>query len=173
MIYYIYGIRCKTEFFSPHQTIFFPVDGMHAVDGCVLKTGIMHLFNVGLPSGEKWKYVGGSLDDGVFGMIEKYMRQWRMNLPKTDFARKPRAISEIHHWKMRETHVAGVYMIPALFSIPAIWDNMPTMKQNFARSYMQLITGMRLVYNFSHKPLPTVSISFLIINFFSDNLVAY
>lgn len=114
---------------------------------------IQIMFSVGFTSKEGWKIFGKAYSDVFRKRIDECMEAWRPNI-SGDFARKPRALKDIKFWKMRETNVAGVFMIPALIWIAGVKDELDF---GFFRNYMNLITAMRLVYNFSHKDLPSVS----------------
>lgn len=124
---------------------------MHTIDGGVLRVGIQLLLSVGFKS-DAWKCVAaGSYDAAFHKLVNSYMEEWRKNISRDDYARKPRALKDIGRWKMRETHTAGVLLITALNAVPNL-----TFDEDFFKAYMCLITGIRLVYRFSHKPIPKV-----------------
>lgn len=110
------------------------------------------MFGEGFETKDNYKKFLEKLPDAVFQKIEACMKAWRPNI-STDFARQPRSIKEIKFWKMRETNVAGVFMIPALIWVDEVKDELD---HEFFTNFMNLITGMRLVYNFSHKPIAKV-----------------
>lgn len=125
---------------------------MHTIDGGVLKVCIMLMFCIGFEPGKGHKLVCAKYTPAVLRMIESCLKAWRPNI-SSDFARQPRSLKEINFWKMRETNIAGVFMIPALIWVNRVKDELD---HEFFSNYMNLITGMRLVYNFSHKPLQKV-----------------
>lgn len=138
-------------FFPTFQTKYFIIDVMHTIDGGVLKLCIMIMFTIGFEPG-KAKLICGKYTAAVMEMFEKCMKAWRPNI-SSDFARQPRSLKEINFWKMRETNIAGIFMIPALIWVDGVKDEL---QMPFFSNFMNLITGMRLVYNFSHKALPKV-----------------
>lgn len=128
---------------------------MHTLDGCVLRVAIYLLFAIGFPSKESWKHILGYRKIEI-AKIEKYLKSWRPNVTR-DYARQPRSLKDVRHWKMREIHTAGVYLIPALHAVPELAAYFRDVKRKeFFSAFMHLIAGIRLVYNFSHKPLPKV-----------------
>lgn len=133
----------------------FIIDAMHTIDGCVLRVAIYLLFAIGFDSDDKWKHILGYKPADI-AKVEKVLKCWRSNVTR-DFARQPRALKDIRRWKMRETHTAGVYLIPALQAVPELAAYFRDVKRKqFFPVFMHLIAGIRLVYNFSHKPLPKV-----------------
>lgn len=128
---------------------------MHTIDGNVLRVAIFLLLAIGFD--EKWKHILGY--DAVFiDKIEKYLLSWRSNVTR-DFARQPRSLHDIKDWKMRETHTAGVHLIPSLQAVPELAAYFGEEKRKkFFHAFMHLVTGIRLVYNFSHHALPKVCI---------------
>lgn len=134
------------------QVKHFIIDPMHTIDGGVLRVAIQLMFSVGFP--KRWKYIPvGSTHAAFFGKVNEYMDAWRKNISRDDYARKPRALKDVARWKMRETRTAGVIMIPALNAVPELQFDI-----HFFRAYMYLVTGMRLVYRFTHKPIPKVGV---------------
>lgn len=135
---------------------------MHTIDGGVLRVAIQLMFSVGFET-DSWKAFGKEYTAAFLQRVEAFMDAWRPNI-SGDFARKPRAIKDIKFWKMRETNVAGVFMIPALIWAAGVKDELD---HEYFENYMNLITAMRLVYNFSHKALPSVS---MLINGFTNRV---
>lgn len=124
---------------------------MHTIDGGVLRVAIQLMFSVGFGS-KQWKCIpAGGRNKAFLAKVEEYMNAWRKNISRDDYARKPRALKDVARWKMREVRTAGVIMIPALNALPEL-----TLDTDFFRAYMYLVTGMRLVYRFTHKPIPKV-----------------
>lgn len=118
---------------------------------------IQYMFSVGFTAKEMtFKLICGKYAPAFMRAVEKCMKAWRPNI-SSDFARQPRSLDEIKFWKMRETNVAGVFMIPSLIWVDGVKDGL---QPDFFTNYMDLVAGMRLVYNFSHKPLPKVSNAF-------------
>lgn len=126
---------------------------MHTIDGGVLRVAIQLLFSVGFP-GKRWKYIPEGHHNAAFHeRVNEYLAEWRRNVSRDDYARKPRHLKDVARWKMRETHTAGVLLVPALYAVTNL-----TFDADFFNAYMCLITGMRLVYRFSHKPIPKVCV---------------
>lgn len=124
---------------------------MHTIDGGVLRVAIQLCFSVGFVK-DWWKYIAElKYDEAFMNKVEEYLDEWRSNVDSEDYARQPRSLKEIGKWKMRETHTSGVILIPALHAVSDLNFN-----NDFFQAYMALIAGIRLVYRFTHKPLPTV-----------------
>lgn len=135
----------------------FPIDAMHDVDGHVILNGIRILLTVGFEPGERWKHVTKVLNKTTFWKsCNAWINHWRLWLP-SDFARKPRELEHLPKYKMREAHVAGVHLIPALHHIPELWQHVD---HALFKNYMKLVVGVLLVCGFSCKPLPKVSPSY-------------
>lgn len=140
------------------QVLLFVIDAMHTIDGNVLRVAIYLLFSIGFGDKEKWKHILG-YKAILIAKIEKYLKNWRSNVTR-DFARQPRPLKNIRDWKMRETHTAGVYLITALQAVPELGPFFREAKRKlFFNAYMHLVSGIRHVYNFSHKPIPKVTAS--------------
>jgi hypothetical protein len=126
---------------------------MHVADGSVLPNGMSYLLGVGLEDKEKWKMVCRPLPQKTFWEpLDALMAEWRLCFPE-DFARKPRPFDMFKHYKTRENHLVGVYLVPAIKHIPELANQLD---QSLFKNYMKLIFALRLVGSFSHKALPKV-----------------
>lgn len=123
---------------------------MHTVDGGALYYTIKLLFSVGLD--DERKYVCGKLPAFLLKRIDNALDQWARNTP-IEFSRRPRPMSKIRLWKMRETAMVGLYIIPALLHLRHVKEYLDASLFN---CYMHLIAGMRLVCGYDSGPVPVV-----------------
>lgn len=144
----------------------FNIDFMHDVDGHVLSVGIGQLLAVGF-EGETWKRIGTTLPPEFWQSCNAWMEHWRVWLPR-DFARKPRSFEQLPKYKMRETHVAAVHLVPALCHVPDLWA---PMDKGLYKNFMKLVAGVLLVGGFSCKPLPKVGHFLNFRNILSKNIL--
>lgn len=134
------------------QTTLFVVDMMHTVDGGALSLAIQYLLSIGFDAKSKWKRFLRRPSEGFFSRADQYWKVWKKCLPK-DFARQPRTLSEFSLWKMRETHNAGVFFIPALRNVEGLGSELDEAAFD---NYMKLIGAIRILCTFSTQALAQV-----------------
>lgn len=123
---------------------------MHTIDGGILLNIIKQAFHVGLD--DKTKYFTARVPPTIFAALENAIATWTYNTPK-EFSQRPQPLSEIKKWKMRETAMMGIYVIPALLHLPSVES---FMDRELFDNYMNLVAGMRLVCGYSTRPVPKV-----------------
>jgi hypothetical protein len=136
----------------------FVLDMMHTIDGGVLLNVLKQMFHVGYD--DRSKYFMARLPPTIFRLLENALATWKYNSPN-EFSRKPRPLADIKKWKMRETAMMGIYVIPALLHLPNVRQYLDN---EMFDAYLNLVAGMRLVCGYSTRPVPPVSI--VIFNFF-------
>ena len=123
---------------------------MHSIDGGALYFTIKQVFGVGLDRADL--YLFRQWNATHLRHVNNVFEIWAHNTPM-EFSRRPRPITKVKLWKMRETAMVGIYIIPALFAMP---DFRKLVSPSLLNAYMNLIAGIRLVGGYSTKPVSQV-----------------
>lgn len=144
----------------------FPLDLMHTGHAGALRQALQWVFGIDLS--KLSQELTHKFNDAAIAAIDAALHSWKTCVPE-EFNRKPRSMTSLSKWKMRETYVVGTRIIPALLATEKNVDpksgrttdisvhGMSELQRKYFLNYMNLVVALRIVSSNSLRPIPRVS----------------